>query len=311
MERRELEYFLAIAEHGSFTAAAAALHVAQPSLSHAIGSLESKLGGRVFHRLAHGVSLTPAGQALVAPARQVMRDLSTATDSVRQVLGLAGGRLDIVAQTTLAVDPLAGMVGDFLAEHPDVAVHITDPELGTDVTSAVRAGECELGMIDTAESAVGDLASIVLRGREIHAVLPPNSAESGKARLTPAELSALDWVTTPRGTATREVIESAVGAQGQRPRVVVETAHQAMVVPLVLAGAGATLLPGSMAREAAERGAAVLPLRPRLIRRGTLFWRPGPLSPAAAEFVRIVESRTSGCGRSPSSDPGEGGPEGR
>lgn len=311
MERRELEYFLAIAEHGSFTAAAAALHVAQPSLSHAIGSLEGKLGGRVFHRLAHGVSLTPAGQALVAPARQVMRDLSTATDSVRQVLGLAGGRLDIVAQTTLAVDPLAGMVGDFLAEHPDIAVHISDPELGTDVTSAVRAGECELGMIDTAESAVDDLSSILLRGREIHAVLPPSSPASAKARLTPAELSALDWVTTPRGTATREVIDSAVGAQGEQPRVVVETAHQAMVVPLVLAGAGATLLPGSMAREAAERGAAVLPLRPRLIRRGTLFWRPGPLSPAAAEFVRLVESRTGGIGRSPSPGSADGSSDGR
>lgn len=309
MERRELEYFLAIAEHGSFTAAAAALHIAQPSLSHAIGSLESKLGGRVFHRLAHGVSLTPAGQALVAPARQVMRDLSTATDSVRQVLGLAGGRLDVVAQTTLAVDPLAGVVGAFLAEHPDVAVHISDPELGSDVTSAVRAGECELGLVDTAENSVGDLAGIVLRGREIHAVLPPDAAESGKARLAQAELAALDWVATPRGTATREVIDSAVGAQGERPRVVVETAHQAMIVPLVLAGAGATLLPGSMAREAAERGAAVLPLRPRLIRRGTLFWRPGPLSPAAAEFVRIVDSRTSGFGRSPSPDSAEdGGP---
>lgn len=311
VERRELEYFLAIAEHGSFTAAAAALHISQPSLSHAIGSLESKLGGRVFHRLAHGVSLTPAGQALIAPANQVMRDLSTATDSVREVLGLAVGRLDIVAQTTLAVDPLAGMVGDFLAEHPGIAVQISDPELGSDVTSAVRAGECELGMIDTADNAVGDLASIVLRGREIHAVLPPDSAWSGRARLSSSDLSALDWVTTPRGTATREVIESAVGAQGERPRVVVETAHQAMVVPLVLAGAGATLLPGSMAREASERGAAVLPLRPRLIRRGTLFWRPGPLSPAAAEFVRIVESRTSGFGCSTSPASGGDSPAGR
>ncbi|MDP9644578.1 DNA-binding transcriptional LysR family regulator, partial [Actinopolyspora lacussalsi] len=57
MERRELEYFLTIADQGSFTAAAQTLRVAQPSLSHAIASLENRLGGRVFHRLAQGVSL--------------------------------------------------------------------------------------------------------------------------------------------------------------------------------------------------------------------------------------------------------------
>lgn len=294
MERRELEYFLAIAEHGSFTAAAQAMRVAQPSLSHAIGSMESRLGGKLFHRLPHGVALTAAGQALLEPARRVMRDLSTATDSVREVLGLAGGRLDVVAQTTLAVDPLAELVGSYLREHPKVAVRISDPELGSDVTAAVRTGECELGMVDSADLVVGDLDSIVLRAREIFAVLSPDASTS-RARLGLAELAALDWVTTPKGTATREVIEDTVGRQersGRRfsPEVAVETAHQAMIVPLVLAGAGATLLPRSMAEDAAERGAVVLPLRPKVVRRGVLFWRPGPLSPAAAEFVRLAES---------------------
>ncbi|MCI2416334.1 LysR family transcriptional regulator [Saccharopolyspora sp. K220] len=288
MERRELEYFLAIAQHGSFTAAAQALHVAQPSLSHAIRNLERELGGKVFHRLPQGVALTPAGEALVEPARQVMRDLSTASASVRQVLGLSAGRLDVVAQTTLAVDPLAELLGAFLREHPGVAVTVSDPELGSDVTTAVRAGECELGMVD-AEQPIGDLASMVLRGREIFAVLPPGSATERRT-LSGSELSTLDWVTTPRGTATRAVIEDTVGARGAAPAVAVETAHQAMVVPLVLAGAGATLLPLSMAQDAAARGAVVRPLRPRVIRRGVLFWRPGPLSPAAAEFVRMAEA---------------------
>ncbi|SDK71236.1 DNA-binding transcriptional regulator, LysR family [Actinopolyspora mzabensis] len=288
MERRELEYFLTIADQGSFTAAAQTLRVAQPSLSHAIASLENRLGGRVFHRLAQGVSLTPAGEALLEPARQVMRDFSTATDSVRRVLGLAGGRLDIVAQTTLAVDPLADLVGSFLRMHPKVAVRITDPELGSDVTAAVRAGECELGMVDSTEDTVDDLGSMVLPGREFLAVLPA-SADPGRSALTPADLAALDWVSTPKGTAPREVIENTVGTQGSSPHVAVETAHQAMIVPSVLAGAGATLLPASMAREAAERGAVTVSLRPRVIRRGVLFWRRGPLSPSAAEFVSLVE----------------------
>ncbi|MER7010390.1 LysR family transcriptional regulator [Saccharopolyspora sp. NPDC000359] len=289
MERRELEYFLAIAESGSFTGAAKALRVAQPSLSHAISSLEQELGGKVFHRLPHGVALTPAGEALVEPARQVMRDLSTAADSVRRVLGLAEGRLDIVAQTTLAVDPLAALLGTFLRSHPNVAVRVSDHELGSAATSAVRSGESELGMADSAADGVAELEHVVLEGREILAVLPPGSAAG--ERIGRAELAELNWVTTPRGTATREVIEDTVAASSAKPRVAVETAHQAMIVPLVLAGAGATLLPRSLAREAGERGAVVLPLRPRVVRRGALFWRRGPLSPAAAEFVRMIPSR--------------------
>ncbi|SDQ75370.1 DNA-binding transcriptional regulator, LysR family [Actinopolyspora saharensis] len=289
MERRELEYFLAIAECGSFTAAAQTLRIAQPSLSHAIATLENRLGGRVFHRLPQGVALTPAGEALIEPARQVMRDLSTASESVREVLGLAGGRLDIVAQTTLAVDPLAELVGSFLRAHPKVAVHIADPELGWDVTAAVRAGECELGMVDSTEEVLEDLASMVLPGREIQAVLPASAAPAERAELTPADLAELDWVSTPKGTATREVIEETVGTRGGGPNVMVETAHQAMIVPSVLAGAGATLLPASMAAEAGKQGATIMSLRPRVIRRGVLFWRRGPLSPSAAEFVRLVE----------------------
>lgn len=292
MERREVEYFLAVAEHGSFTGASKALRIAQPSLSAAIGQLEHRLGGKLFNRLSHGVRLTQAGEALLEPARQVMRDLSTAQESVRQVLGLTAGRLDIVAQTTLAVDPLARLLGDFLRSHPKVDVRVLDPELGSTVTSSVRAGECELGMVDMASDPDG-LEGIRLPGREIYAVLPPGGHP--RKRISLAELAALDFVATPPGTATRAVIEDVVASLELHPRVSVQTAHQASIVPLVLAGAGATLLPESMAAGAAREGATVLPLRPKVVRAGRLFWRPGPLSPAAARFVELV-SPTTGTG---------------
>lgn len=282
MERREVEYFLAVAEHGSFTGAAKALHVAQPSLSAAIGQLENRLGGKLFHRLPHGVRLTPAGEALLEPGRQVMRDLTTAQDSVRQVLGLTSGRLDIVAQTTLAIDPLAGLIGKFLHHHPQVDVRVVDQESGKSLTGIVRAGECELGMVDSGTDPEG-MDGIRLPGREIYAVLPPGQRTAKRIGLS--ELAALDFVTTPEGTATRGVIDDVVAARDLGPRVSVETVHLAMVVPLVLAGAGVTLLPESMAAGAAREGATVLPLRPKVVRAGRLFWRPGPLSPAASRFV--------------------------
>jgi LysR family transcriptional regulator, carnitine catabolism transcriptional activator len=70
VDRRQLEYFLAVAAHGSFTGAAAALRIAQPSLSHAINAVEREVGAQLFHRVSHGVTLTAAGEALLRPAHR-------------------------------------------------------------------------------------------------------------------------------------------------------------------------------------------------------------------------------------------------
>jgi len=309
VERRQLEYFLALVEHGGFTNAARVLRVAQPSLSHAIAALEAEVGGLLFHRLPHGAVLTPAGEALVEPARQVARDLVTAMASVREVLGLSGGRLDIVAQTTLAVDPLARMLGRYVAQHPKVAVRVTDPERGSEVDHRVRTGQCELGL-RSATLGTGELEGVDLTEQELLLVLPPGAVapetagnpvrlaelaagpvrmaelSAGPVRL--AELSALRLVATPEGTGIRDILTEASRELGFEHRVAVETAHRAMIVPLVLAGAGATLLPPSMADEAASKGAVVRATDPVLRYRGRLVWRTGPLSPAAESFVTMT-----------------------
>ncbi|HEY2100462.1 MAG TPA: LysR family transcriptional regulator [Pseudonocardia sp.] len=303
MERRQLEYFLALVEHGGFTNAARVLRVAQPSLSHAIAALETELGGPLFHRLPHGAVLTAAGTALVEPARQVGRDLATATASVREVLGLSGGRLDIVAQTTLAVDPLAAMVGRFARQHPKVGIRVTDPERGSEVGHLVRTGQCELGLVNAAVP-TPELDGIELAEQHLLLVLPPRRPESeqprrpesepprppgsGPAPVRLADLAALRLVATPDGTEIRDVLAAALLEIGLTLNVAVETAHRAMIVPLVLAGAGASLLPRSMAEEAAGKGAVLCATEPALSYRGRLVWRSGPRSPAADRFVAMT-----------------------
>lgn len=306
MERRQLEYFLAVVAHGGFTSAARALHVSQPSLSHAIASLEGEFGGLLFHRLPHGAVLTPAGEALVRPARQVARDLVTASASVREVLGLESGHLDIVSQTSLAVDPLAGLIAAFVRDHPRVAVRVTDPERLT-VEHLVRTGQSELGLLN-ATPAAADLDGVDLHEQELQLVLPPGSRAGADGRpVTHGELAGLEFVTTPAGTSTRVLLEDAAREAGTRLRIVVEAAHRAMLNPLVLAGAGAALLPGSMAEDAAAKGAVLRAVRPPLRVRTRMVWRRGPLSPAADRFVQRVGGHTGSVDR----DDGPDGPDHR
>ena len=208
MDRRQLEYFLAVAAHGSFTSAAAALRVAQPSLSHAIKALERELGALLFHRLSRGVTLTAAGEALLRPAQQVMRDFAAARASVQMVCDLTMGRVDIVAQTTLAVHPLADLVGAFRKVHPAVTIGIEDPEHAAAVVEMVRTGQSELGLTDFSVP-VGDLRSYELPDQQVLVVLPPD-VEIGADELTVAQVVAFDLIATPPGTASRALLESAL-----------------------------------------------------------------------------------------------------
>lgn len=287
MERKQLEYFLAIASHGSFSSAASSLRIAQPTLSYAIRGLEQEVGAALFRRMGRGVRLTPAGEALVGPARQVLQDFTRVLTAAQQVTGLISGRLDIVAVTTLAVDPLTAFVGAFRKRYPGVEFSVSDPENAAAVVDVVRRGQCEVGLTEHDVSAAG-LEMLDLPEQEVLAVLPPSTTTTADP-LPLAELAKLDVITTPRGTTTRNVLDSVLAMTGTLPRIAVETAHRAAIVPLVLAGAGAALLPRRLARDAAALGATVVRLDPPVTRRGALVWSADNVSPAAQAFVQLVK----------------------
>jgi DNA-binding transcriptional LysR family regulator len=111
VDARQLGYFLAVADHGSFNRAAASLYLAQPSLSQAIRHLERELDVLLFHRIGRRIELTEAGRAMIEPARQVLRDLETARATAESVKGLHTGRLEIASMPSPAVQPLATMIG--------------------------------------------------------------------------------------------------------------------------------------------------------------------------------------------------------
>jgi DNA-binding transcriptional LysR family regulator len=285
MDLRRLRLFLAVVDGGGMTRAAEAEHVSQPSVSQAVRELEAELGTALFHRVGRRVVLTTAGEALVEPARHVLRDVETGRAAVEAVAGLTAGRLDLVALPTLAVDPVAPLVGAFRVAHPGVDIALADPADALEVVDLVASGECELGI--TAELVVDPgLVSHPLGEQDLLAVLPPGASEV--SAMAVATLGRFPLVTAPAGTTTRRQLEEAFAEAGVSPRIAVVTAQREAILPLVLAGAGATLFPRPLAEQAASLGAVVVPLRPRLTRPIHLFHRDGPLSPAAAAFRELA-----------------------
>jgi LysR family carnitine catabolism transcriptional activator len=287
MELRQLRYVLAVVDHGGFTRAAAAERVAQPSLSQAVRNLERELGVELFHRLGRRVALTPAGEALIGPARQVLRDLETVHAAVAEVRGLRAGRLDLVALPTLAVEPLASLLGTFRHAYPGVAVRVAEPEDPRALATLVQHGHAELGLTELPPP--DPTLRVRPMGRqEILAVRPPGTPRGRSGRLPVGALAGVPLVTTPQGTSTRQLVERALAQAGVTPQVAVEVDQREALLPLVLAGAGTSFLPRPLARHAARRGAVVVPLDPSITRQIGLTHRAGPLSPAARAFLDLA-----------------------
>jgi LysR family carnitine catabolism transcriptional activator len=289
MDVRRLRMFLAVADHGTFTRAASASYVSQPALSKAVQELEREVGVALFDRSRQGVSLTAAGRALLPHARQVVRDVEAARAAVTSVTGLVAGSVELACLPTLAADPAAPWIAAFRRAYPGIQVHLADPEDPQALLSMVRNGVVELGITERPADPAG-LAVHRAGEQDLVAIFPPGS----RAPTEPYPLNALvEWplVVTPPGTSSRRILEEGLGRWAARLRIAVETAQRDAIIPLVLGGAGASVLPLPVARTAESFGAVIARTRPRLVRPVTLIHRQSPLSPAAASFVAVVRAR--------------------
>lgn len=286
MELRQLQYVVAVADHGSFTRAAHSLRVTQPSLSHGILTLERELGVELFTRLGRTIAISAAGTAVVESARAVLLGMAEVAAAAAQVSTLASGSIDLVALPTLAVDPLAGLIGRFRVAHPGVSLRVREPEDTDDVERSVRTGVAELGLTDITTGGSG-LVRLPLFRQEIVVVSPPGERVDGST-LTARQLVDLPLIVTPEGTSTRRLLDRTLAREGRPPHIAVELNHREAIVPLVLAGAGSALLPRRLAADAAQRGAVIRSLQPALSRRVGLLHRRARLSPAADALVSLA-----------------------
>jgi len=146
MTLQQLEYFLAAAEHRSFSAAAQALHMAQPSLSDQIRRLEAELGSPLFVRGRRGLALTEAGRLLLPQAEGTLAAARAAADSVREVRELTAGTATFGTFGNAPYYLLSDLVQDFRTRYPEVRVRLIGQN-SSEVADAVRDGHLEAGLI--------------------------------------------------------------------------------------------------------------------------------------------------------------------
>ena len=132
MEIHQLRYFVAVADEGNFSRAAAKVRVAQPSLSQQIRKLEAEIGQRLFDRLPRSVVLTEAGRCFIDYARQILASIRDARRCVDELKDAATGKLAVGAIPTIAPYVLPELVRKFHKDYPEVTL-----ELVEDVTDGI------------------------------------------------------------------------------------------------------------------------------------------------------------------------------
>ncbi|MEV6697486.1 LysR family transcriptional regulator [Streptomyces sp. NPDC051453] len=288
MERRHLTYFLAVADSGSISAAARRLHLAQPSVSQGVRELERELRTPLLTR-GRTAALTPAGRALIGPARRALRAFDEVRDAVGMIDELATGILDIAVAPQLAVDPAVPLVASFRERYPGVRVRVHEADPGVEGFEVLRRAEAEL-LVHGHPAPYPKHRAVRLRCAENFVVLPPGTDGLPEGPMPLEELVCRPLVLGLAGDSAVRVWFAAELAAHELPPVqaVVEIAHRDAIVPLVLAGAGAALLTEPEARAAAKLGAVIRPLAVSVPQTCHLFHRGGLLSPAAQAFVEMA-----------------------
>jgi DNA-binding transcriptional LysR family regulator len=216
MELRQVRYFLAVARHGSFTRAAAQLHVVQPALSQQIKRLEQELGVELLDRRGGQVTVTTAGAAFLRRAESILAEVNVATAELRGFATATTGRVQLGALYTLSDGALnfPSLFSAFSAKYPDVQVLFRE-DTTEGLLRLLRNGQLVFALVDLSLiEDPSDLSTELLADEELVVLVNPSHplAAVGHCRLE--ELANERFIRLGSGSNQRrlEVTAAAEGA---------------------------------------------------------------------------------------------------
>lgn len=265
----DLHLFAAVMQHGTITAAAAAVNLSLAAASARLKALEDATGARLLERSKAGATPTDAGRALARHANRVLAELeSLHVDMASFGHGLRG-TLKLLCNTAAMSEALPTRIGRFLSTTPDLDVDVQ--ELPSEaVIDALRRGTADVGIVadhvDTSEL----LVEPWLEDRLV-ALLPGRYAIGRRRSVAYGELLEEPLVGLPSDSGLSRFLAAQASRSGRVPRHRVRLGDFDAVAQLVAAGAGAAVMPESAATRYRDAGTRVLPLSDPWARRRLLI----------------------------------------
>ncbi|MEF7613590.1 LysR family transcriptional regulator [Aquincola sp. MAHUQ-54] len=242
MDLRQLGYFVSVVDAGSFSRAAVALNLAQPTLSRQVGLLEADLGQRLFVRTGRGALLTEAGEALLVHARLMLDTAQRARDELRELHASPGGRITVGLPPRVAAGLGAALVTRFRERLPRAVITVSEG-LSLHLREWLIAGRLDLALLF--DPPASPLLAYETLMRESLLLVAPADGPRLPPRVSFAALADWPMVLPSAPNAIRSLVDAIARPRRIHLQVVAEVGSVQTVVRLVQQGVGCTVLPQS------------------------------------------------------------------
>lgn len=246
LDLKRLNVLRAVAEHGSFSAAAEALFVSQSAVSQQVAALEAEVGVQLLVRLRTGPVLTDAGELLVSHADAALCRLDQAERELKELSGLESGELRMVSFPSASATIVTEAAAKFSRMYPEIRLRLAeaDPE---DSIPALRRGNHDLAVAYDFDMHQfehdSDLELRLLLAERMHVALPHDHRLAGEAEIELCDLDDDSWLCGNSTTSCRLMTVNACRSASFEPDVAFESNDYNVLKGLVAAGLGVTLLP--------------------------------------------------------------------
>jgi len=243
MDLKQLEYFVRVAELGSFTRAGVALNVAQPALSRQVRLLEVELRQNLLTRNGRGAAPTEAGKLLLEHGRGILHQVERAREELGRVRGALAGRVALGLPPSVAKAMTVPLIREFRKRMPDATLSISEG-LSVGMQESLATGRLDIALVYNAGPSPDiELTPLVeeplfLVQRQIGKPQARTKARSVPLR----EVAKLPLVIPSRPNAIRMLVETEMASLGLRPQVALEIDGVAAILDLVEDGAGSAVL---------------------------------------------------------------------
>lgn len=286
MEIKQIEYFLAVVDAGSFSAAAEEQYISQSSLSKQIMALEKELGVVLFDRSKRQIALTPAAKALIPQARNLYANYQTMLASVAPFKSNA--ILSIVAIPVIAQYGIPSYIARFKQAYPSVQLYLEERE-ASEILPALENHQFDLAFLRSNYLDQSQYDSLVVANDQLQVILSRQHHMAARKSISLTELSNENFIVFDKGTVVHELTMDVCRAAGFEPRIFYASLRVESILGLVASNSGIALMMKKVFEYHGHSDVVAVPLVETIPSDLVLAWsKRHPLSEVSRQFIDMV-----------------------
>ena len=293
MDIRQIEYFVEVAKQLSFTKAAAALHVSQPSISKAIQNLEAELGVPLFYRSSKQLELTDAGQAVLINSIQVLESFLNLRSELTDLMELKKGQIRIGIPPIVGAEFFSKLISYYKEQYPYIEILLT--EVGTKkIREEIETGELDIGLVCSATSSNESLETIGFLKDPLQLIVHESHPLAQKQSIELADLQDDAFIIYRKDFILYDRIIEECSKSGFSPTIACETTQKDLFIEMVQAKLGVALLPQKIAEKIPYKSIKCIPFKKDTIHLELgITWKKNKYLPfSVREFIRLARDFT-------------------